>query len=458
MAFNHKEQMAKRLREKNASNYDTLEIHGLLHGPEGVGRLKGRAVFVPKTVPGDVIKVDIVEKKKSFWRGEIINILEPSKDRREAPCHIFGRCGACQWLHIDYACQLREKEKAVTDAMTRIGKIEPQELLPTIASPEKYNYRRRAKVRCRMIAPGVMAVGFKARRSFRVISHDKCWIYNATILKAIQKVGKFLPRHFIGSNFLFYATCDDSEQKNVVSLQISVQKADSVDFFKIAFDKVAEHMPLRWEVFCEENRETTSSEILPEMKYSIPAVDGKERLIKVAPFSFFQSNVPANYKMVETVIKFAGLTGTETVADLYSGAGNFTVALAPKVKKIISVELDGPATAFAKINTEEFGDKVEIIESDVEPQIDQWIADEVKIDTIIIDPPREGCRDVVAKLSKLKAKKIVFCSCEPSTLARDVATLAEEGYKLKRLQVIDLFPQTYHVEAVAELILEEKTL
>jgi len=454
MAFNHKEKMAARNRRLNSKNFETMEIHGLLHGPEGVGRLNGRAVFVPRTVPGDKIKVEIMEKKKSFSRGEIVNILEPSKDRRTPPCKIFGRCGACQWMHIDYACQLKEKEKAVLDSLKRIGHIEASEVLPSVPSPEKYNYRRRIKIRCRMIAPKELAVGFRAAKSFRVISHDKCWIYKATMLKALHKVGRFLPREYIGSNFMFFCACDEREGKKVTSLQLTVQTAEGAQTFQKAFEEAAKRVPIAWELRCEETKETLYSEKLPEMGYFIPCNDGKEREITVAPFSFFQANLPANYKLVERVIDFAGLTGFETVADLYSGAGNFTVALAPKSKKIYGIENDEKAVKTAIKNCEEFEEKVELITNDVESQINEWIESGVSIDTIILDPPREGCKEVIELLTKLNAKKIVFCSCEPSTLARDIKVLAKSGYKLNRLQVFDLFPQTYHVETLAELILE----
>ena len=449
MAFRSKGRKPK----KKGKQFLELKIHGLLHGPEAVGRANGRAIFVPRAVPGDELKVVVTEKKKTFWRADIVNVLTPSPHRRKPPCHVFGRCGGCQWLHIDYDQQVEAKVSNVVQTLKRIGQVEVDEekIAPPFKSPRKYHYRHRARLRCRVVAPGTLAVGFRAAGSHRVVSHDECWIYNPTIRRALFTAGRRMGRDLLNATF----TCHGAQgmgEGAVTALAIDVDTEELVEPLAKAFAGAAAHLPLRYEILCSHSGKSESSEECAEISYEVPSADGKRLTLSASARSFFQANLDSNEELVKTLLQWADVQEDHIVADLYSGAGNLSIPLLSRAQKVFAVEQDPVCVKAAKKNSQAFGDKYEILEGAAEEIIDELVSKEQHLSTLILDPPREGARPLLSAICQLAPEKIIYVSCDPATLARDLKVLVGEGkYEVTRLRVFDLFPQTFHCETIVEL-------
>ncbi len=448
----------KRISKKRRTQYLEMKVDGLLHGPEAVGRVNGRAIFVPRAVPGDELKVKVTEKKKTFWRAEIVNVLTPSPHRRKPPCHVFGRCGGCQWLHVDYDKQVEAKTTNVLQTMKRIGRqeISDDQIEETYKSPRKYHYRFRARLRCRVVAPGILAVGFRGAGSHRVVSHDDCWIYSPTIRRALYTAGRKMGRDLLDRTFTCHAALSTGE-KPITALAIEVKEPELIAPLEAAFKAASAHLPLRYHIQSWETGECVSSQEPAHISYEVPSADGSKITLKAAARSFFQANLISNEELISTLIRWADVSADDTILDLYSGVGNLSLPLICKSKKVVAVEQNELCVALSKENAKDMGDKYEIREGEAE-EICKKLADEEKqFSLALLDPPREGARELIPSLRKLAPEKILYVSCDPATLARDVAALVDEDlYELKRLRVFDLFPQTYHVETVVELVKKAK--
>ena len=449
MAFRNKGRKSK----KKKKQFLELKIDGLLHGPEAVGRVNNRAIFVPRAVPGDELKVQVTEKKKTFWRADIVNVLNPSPHRRKPPCHVFGRCGGCQWLHIDYDQQVEAKVSNVLQTLKRIGRVEVDKelLVEPFKSPRKYHYRHRARLRCRVVAPGTLAVGFRAAGSHRVISHDECWIYNPTIRRALFTAGRKMGRELLNTTF----TCHGAHgvgDKAVTALCIEVREEELVEPIAKAFAAACAHLPLRYEVKAAHSDKCLKSEEAAVISYEVPAADGKTMTLQAHARSFFQANLDSNAELVKTLLQWIDLQEEDSVLDLYSGVGNLSIPLLPKAKAVYAIEQDAGCVVQARSNAGSYADKYKILEGAAEEVIEELKSQKKSFDTIILDPPREGARPLLPAISELGAKKIIYVSCDPATLARDIGALVEDGkYSVSRLRVFDLFPQTFHSETMVEL-------
>jgi len=448
----------KRRQGSAARSLYELTIDDLLHGPEGVGRVDGRAVFVARSVPGDRLKIQVTERKKSFWRADIVNVLEASPDRRKAPCHVFGRCGGCQWLHVDYERQLVAKQRNVTEALRRLGGLDTAavDVQPIVPSPRKYHYRRRARLQCRVIAPGTLAVGFKAAATHRVVSHDDCWLYAPTIRKVLLTMGRRLGRALVDARFQCHGACTGPEGAEHTSLSIDVYDQALVAPLTDALTATAERLPLRWSVAHKDSLTRVTSAEPPVVTFEVPGVDGTALTLRAAGDAFFQANLEGNADLVRTVLDWAGPVAGTTVLDLYSGVGNFAVPLAAASATVTAVELDPTCARLAMDNAMAAAaagtaTPVEVVQAPAADAVADLVRRERRFDLAVVDPPRGGARDVVPGLLELRPARILCVSCDPATLARDLRELVDGGYRLTRLRPFDLFPQTYHVEIVAEL-------
>jgi 23S rRNA (uracil1939-C5)-methyltransferase len=390
-----------------------IDLTGAAHQGMAVGRHEGRAVFVPFGVPGERVSVRITQDKGRFAFAEVVEVLTASPDRVTPCCKHFFTCGGCHWQHVDYAAQLRYKQQVVYDQMARIGGFRDVTVHPTIPSPDPWMYRTHATFH----AADDGRLGFVALDG--VLPIDECHIIRAPLVEMFEslKRERFPP----------------GER---VRLQVGSDEGERL----IARIQPAENLPEQQSESGEPER-AASREVV---HYTL-----KDRRFQVTAGGFFQVNLKQAETLVDLALERLALTGNERALDLYSGVGLFTRFLAERAKHVTAIELYAPAVADARVNLADLPN-VALIEGAIERALPRV---QGKFSAAVIDPPRAGMKPAALDaLIQRRPRRIVYVSCEPSTLARDAKRLASAGYTLVDVQPVDMFPQTYHVEAVAAFV------
>jgi 23S rRNA (uracil1939-C5)-methyltransferase len=429
-----------------------VTIDSLAYGGEGVARADdGRIVFIEGACPGDTLEVTVSEEHPRFVRAKVAEILEASPDRVTPPCPYFGICGGCQWQHIGYDLQLSSKRKAIEEALSRIGKQTGIAVSHIDASPDQYGYRNKIELSV-AITPKGPAFGFSRHGSNEVIAIDECLLLPKKYRKA--------PRALSGA--LRYLSSRIPTPVERVSLRVSRSGEVEVDLWtssgsfprqlaaKVIGDAVGARTVTRVVLKGEaDTRKVSKVEVLSGPGAWGEKLGGHSYLVS-AP-SFFQVNTRAAELLQHAVLSATTFDEDTLVADLYAGVGTFTLPLAATGSEVVAVESSAHALADLRRNLGAAG-----LEADIMPGDAGRIAEELEdIDTIVVDPPRAGLSPRAGRaLIEARPKTIVYVSCDPATLARDVKVFAESGYAVASLSAVDLFPQTYHVESVATLIRE----
>ena len=388
---------------------DMVEVttERLAYGGDAVARHDGLAIFVPFAAPGERLRVRITERKKNFARAVIDRILEPSPSRREPHCQYFGDCGGCQLQHITYEKQLESKVGFVRDALERIGRIDwPHEI--GIRHAVEFGYRGRAQVK---IDRRAGRVGFNRASSNAVCDVTGCPILVPELDEALRSLWSALG-HAPGSN-----------DKLPNRLQVELAAGES----GVSFDPALEGLP------GGALRRTVHGAVY-----------------KFGPSTFFQANPGLLEELVDEAV---GTESGDVAIDLYAGVGLFTIQLARRFTRVIGVEADTATAEFARENiSANRVTNIEFHNNAAEP----WLKRLVEVnapapDLMLLDPPRSGAAEAIRHIVGLKPSRITYVSCDPTTFARDLRTLLDSRYEISRITAIDLFPQTYHVEAVAAL-------
>lgn len=387
------------MQVKNRVN---IEIESVAFGGEGVGRVDNFVVFVPFAAPGDELEIEIVQRKKNFARGRILNISSPSKTRVDPLCRYYENCGGCCYQHIKYESQLAIKKKQVIDAFEKIGGIAAPPVREIIASPQMYHYRGKAKLHALKNANG-MQFGFMDVSGGKVVDIERCEIADETINEKIR------------------------------ALRASQAKAPGAE------DK---HTIWSGKSLSGKERKETIARVVKSKEFLVPRE------------GFFQANLYLTDKLVDEVCAAVKNEKISTLIDAYCGGGLFSVFLSPYVENIIGIEQDAASVDCAKINASKSGAKnVNFLQGDVEEILPgEFLSPEHKTDMVLLDPPRVGCSPAVLKsICSMMPRKIIYISCNPATQARDMKYLREQGYKLQSLQPLDMFPQTQHTEVIGIL-------
>jgi 23S rRNA (uracil1939-C5)-methyltransferase len=391
-----------------------LKIEKLVYGGDGLSRVDGEVIFTPFVLPAEQVTVERIPSRKGASRSRLIDVLEPSPDRVTARCPVFTKCGGCQYQHISYEAQLALKREILAETLRRVARIDfPVEQIKTEAS-EPWGYRNRVQFH---MEGG--EVGYRAMGSRRLVSTDECPISSPMIGEALRKLNEMAKDrrwpNFLQSLELF--TNEEQLQWNVVE----TDKPIAMKFFDWLTDELPGSVPgpLRYEV-----------------NGDIFDVHGK---------SFFQVNRFLLPRLAELVL---GDAQGDTAWDLYSGVGLFSLPLARRFRHVTAVESGRSAVRDLKGNAQAAGVDVRAIE---EPT-DGFLARAEKApDFVVADPPREGLgKAAVASLLKLKPETLVIVACDPATLARDLAEL-QSGYEIAEVTLVDLFPQTFHMETIVRL-------
>jgi 23S rRNA (uracil1939-C5)-methyltransferase len=433
---------------------DTVTIEKLVFGGRGLAHLHGKACFVPLTAPGDEVSLRLLVEKRSHLEAEMQDVLHPAECRVTPPCPVFGTCGGCDWQHIDYARQLHEKQRIYSDFLRRSAGVSEEAILPMVAAPAPYGYRCRIQLKIRDVA-GRLHMGFYRTGSHFVVDFpDYCAI-------ASNGVNRLIPR-------LRALLADYEERAKIPQIDISVGDDDRaiLIFHYIGSDSKAfaeflaralHRFPPSTGCYIQTGRKTSLLKIsgLESLEYSLPAglVPGMLPLeLSFSRGGFSQVNYRQNLTLISLVGGFLKLTGTEKVLDLYCGNGNFSLPLAHAVGKVSGIEAFDGSVADACRNSVANG----IVNTffsceDAASGVKRLATAGEKFDIVLLDPPRNGAREIVEYIPALAPRAVVYVSCDPATLARDVGLLRKCGYTAVKSCPVDMFPQTYHIESVTLL-------
>ena len=414
-----------------------LDIDRLSYGPYGVGRSDGKAIMVPHSAPGDRVIARLIETKERYAVGEIVKLVTPSPLRQTPACPYVGDCGGCTWQHIGYPEQLKAKQQSVADALRRIGKLDNFDLKPIIASPSAEHYRRRIRLQ----VSAVKRLGFHSGGSHHVVEIDNCLIAAEPLSAAIAPLRVWLDRLAATIDHVEIASGDEPGQTVVIAgANDRLNSSDEALCMKLvspdnAIDGVI--------VQGSDWRKTWGRPAI-----SVALQD--ELTLKLDADTFTQVNAAANQLMLGELIKAGGFAKTDRVLELYAGAGNFTLAMAKLAGEITAVEGSRNAVAAGKLNSQRNGiDNIHWNCAPVPRALGQLTKQRQTFSKIVLDPPRIGAKGTENGIAALGAAMILYISCNPSTLARDLAALGQRGYKLQSVQPIDFFPHTFHVESLA---------
>jgi len=426
-----------------------IKIESLSYGGNGVGRDGGKVVFVPLTAPGDIVAYRTIEEKKGYIKAELSRLIEPSAKRREPPCPVSGECGGCSWQYLPYQEQLSAKREIFKETMWRLGTVEKDRILEIIAAPSEWHYRNRAQFKA-SFANGRLRIGFYRRKSRAIVEMNSCAIMSPLINETLSLFKKrLLEAPFRERVSRIDISVDDADEGAVavIHLDSSLKKNDVI----FARKNFSTQDKLRG-LFFRSGKTSALEEVFScdngLLTYSVPA-KGKEIDLKFSPGGFTQVNYLQNRRLVELVVDIAGKGRAEKVLDLFCGIGNFSLPLAAISKKVTAVESNKASICDAIRNAKEQGRKnCNFIAGRAENYISE------NYDLAVVDPPREGAASVIKKLVRQKVPRVIYVSCNPATLARDLRLMTRGGYKILSSRPVDLFPQTYHIESVTEIALQ----
>jgi 23S rRNA (uracil1939-C5)-methyltransferase len=419
-----------------------VTVEKLVHGGSGLARLDtGQALFVNGVLPGERALVAVKRKRKGFLEASVIEIITPSEHRIDPPCRGEKQCTGATWTHIAYPAQLTYKEDILKDTLSRIGGITPQRPLPILPSPRVDHYRLRTQFNVRIVE-GKQRIGFFRQGSYSLVEVDDAFLLHPLIsktLKAVRSLASHLP---VLSEIHINATPGGKAHLLFFS---GLNELPSFEpFYRSLITAVPEVIGIT--VFA--NKKKTF--VLGNNRLSLE-LEGLSYLVTEG--NFYQVNWEQNKNMVRTVLHFAELTGRETVLDLYCGIGNFSLPLARKAGNVIGIEAGYAAIEDAKANAELNGiTNVEFLADDLQKGLKTLLERKLRSEVIVLDPPRAGATlKALERVLAFVPQKILYVSCNPSTLARDLKFFHLFGFRLDRLQPLDMFPYTYHIECVAEM-------
>ena len=422
----------------------TIEIEKMVYGGKGMGRAEGKVVFVPFTATGERVEVEVVREKKDYAEASLKRIESPSPRRRNPFCPLYGECGGCQYQHFAYEEQLKLKEEAVRDAIHRLSRKVSFEILPIIPSPIDRGYRIRAQMKTGVRA-GKRILGFYAWRTHQVVAVQDCPLLHPLANRILSGLNRYLQgRKGIPLKGADLQVSPD-EGQGVVSLRVE-GPWDSE-----GMQEIGEEVPEIKGIVVEGKEGSSWGE--PRLWYKGPEIGGRRLLLQAGGKSFVQVNPDQNRNLIGKVLEWADLKREEKGIDLFCGSGNLTLPLALRGEKVWGVDQDGEAIDSARENA-----RRNLIRNcafwagTAEEGIGRIKREAGEVDLVVLDPPRVGAHSALNPIASLHPRKILYVSCEPPTLARDLAHLVSLGYNLKRIQPLDMFPQTYHIEMVAELM------
>lgn len=450
--------------EKNQTIELTFE--DLTHDGDGVGKVDGYPLFVPYALPGETAQVKVIKTKKNFGFGKLMEITKPSPARVEPPCNVYIQCGGCQLQHMSYQLQLEMKQKQVQNAMKKIGHLEHVPVHPALGMDDPWRYRNKIQIPTAE-RNGEMITGFYRKRSHDIIEDmETCVIQDEVNDRMVEAVRRIASRLGISAyneethrGDLRHIMVRTGQQTNETMI-VLVTRMNELPYAKELVAELHETYPQIKSIVQNINKERTNvilgrkTKLLWGEEYIYDTIGDIKFAISAQ--SFYQVNPAQTKVLYDQALAYANLSGNETVIDAYSGIGTISLFLAQKAKKVYGVEIVPQAVSDAKMNAKlNHMDNAEFYVGKAEEVMPWWKAQGLNPDVIVVDPPRKGCEeDLLQAMIDMKPKRIVYVSCNPSTLARDLRYLEDGGFETKQVQPVDMFPQTGHIECVAEIELK----
>ena len=455
----------------------TLHIEDIGTGGEGIGKADGFTFFVKDAIVGDVIEAKIMKLKKNYGYARLMKVLTPSKDRVEPKCPVARQCGGCQIQEMRYEAQLAFKQKMVQNNLERIGGLSDFEMYPVIGMETPYAYRNKAQFPVGEDKDGNIVIGFYAGRTHHIVEQTDCCIgapENGEVLRKVKaymqknQIRPYNEEHHSGIVRHILIRTGYHTKEIMVCLIVNAAKASCLKNAEQLTESLRE-MDGMTSVMVNFNTEKTNvilgkkSEVLWGQPYIEDFIGDVK--YQISPQSFFQVNPMQTEKLYAKALEYAGLTGNETVWDLYCGIGTISLFLAKNARKVYGVEIVPQAIEDARNNAKRNGiDNAEFFVGKAEEVVpafyekalkqaqDSEAGKSIRPDVVVVDPPRKGCEEVLLEtIVKMQPQRIVYVSCDSATLARDLKFLSANGYAVKKVQPVDQFGHSVHIETVCLL-------
>ena len=444
--------------KKNEEYIITIEDMGI--AGEGIGKVDGFTLFVKDALPGDVAKVKVIKTEKTYGYGRLMEVITPSKDRVEPKCKVARQCGGCQIQELSYEAQLAFKQNKVKNNLEHIGKIDSSsyEMCTIIGMDEPYHYRNKAQFPVGIDKEGNIVTGFYAGRTHSIIPCDDCAIGDdinkeiLSIIKAHMKQYKIKPydevknkglvRHilirkgFTTGEIMVCIIINGTELKASDKLVERLSQINGMKSISLNINKEQTNV-IMGKTVINLFGEGCITDYIGDVKF------------RISPLSFYQVNPIQTKQLYGKALEFASLTGNETVFDLYCGVGTISLFLAKSAKMVYGVEIVPEAIDDARKNAELNGiDNAKFFVGKAEEVVPKMYKEQgITADVVVVDPPRKGCDEkLLETMIQMNPKRIVYVSCDSATLARDLKYLGENGYEVKKVQAVDMFPHSVHVE------------
>jgi len=437
-----------------------LELDDLAYGGDAVARKDDFVIFVQGGLPDETALVQITEVKKSYGRGKVVKIIKSSKQRQENFCDYSSHCGGCQLDYLNYQGQLEFKQMMLKDNLERIAGIDEPKVEETIGMDHPYFYRNRAQFPLAFNDEAEIIKGFYQAGSHDLVEIEDCQLQHQLINRVARKTLKVLNKYQLS----VYDEQSHSGLLRHLVIKVGVCSNQALAILVTKEEKFSQGLEIAEKLM----------DLVPELKGVVQNINSAETNVvlgqnnktlagenyiydyvgpikyKISPLSFFQVNTLQAESLYQQVKDYAQLSGEQKVLDAYCGIGSIGLYLADEAAEVTGIEVVDEAVEMAKENARLNGiDNYQILKGTVAKRINQL---KNQFDLIIVDPPRKGCgEEVINDLIKLDAKKIIYVSCNPSSLSRDIGYLTQSGYQLNQIQPVDMFPHTYHVETVAVL-------
>lgn len=431
---------------KHGGAVHTLEVVDLSHEGQGIARLDGRAVFIDGALPGEVIEAQLLRQRKGIQEARLLKVMQASPDRVTARCQHYEFCGGCIEQHLDPAKQLSIKQTQLLESLSRIGKVTPREVLPPLQAGV-WNYRRRARLGARWVPQKERTlVGFRERSNSKLADLRRCEVLQAPLDALLDPLSAMLSRLSVRDRV---PQVECAVADNVTALVIRILDDLTANDGEIlrAFQREQQLQIYLQRQGYDSIRPLDATAVQP-LRYHLPEF---KLSFEFLPNDFIQVNGPLNQLMVSRAVQLLQLDRHDNVLDLFCGLGNFSLPLATQAAQVLGIEGEAGLVERARSNAVRNGvGNVEFLVANLfeEHQDSPW--SKRKFNKVLLDPPRAGAREVLPLLPKCGAQRVVYISCHPGSLARDVGILVNElGYKLLSAGVLDMFPHTAHVESMA---------
>lgn len=441
-----------------------LAISGQGHTGEGIGKVEGYPLFVEFALPGEEIHAKVLKTNKSYGFAKMVEVEKASSHRVEPPCPYYYRCGGCHLMHSDYEGQLDFKKTRVKDSLERIGKISHVAVEDTLGMDTPFRYRNKVQIPLGRV-DGKFVAGFYAKRSHRIVDIEACIVQHQEADEVLSVLRTWAEAYDISTYHQDLGVNPQGILRHLMVrkgfstgdlMVVLVVTSKDVPHLDALLTKLKE-LPGFQSLILNVNREDTNV-VLGRQNHLVYGKEFIEDYIgpfrfKISPHSFFQVNPKQTEVMYGKALEYANLSGSETVFDCYCGAGTISLFLSQKAKKVYGIEIVPEAVADAKVNAKINGvENIEFLLGKSEEVIVDLMERGIHADVVVVDPPRKGCDGfLLESIAKIHPEKIVYVSCDPGSLGRDLGILETLGYRTEKVTPIDNFPQSYHVESVVLL-------